>query len=98
MIVGVFLLPCTMASCMNTATYAVHGPLGNKVIPAYHFEGADVGHAFFWEERSWLNEFGMKDLVSYRNYLINAVTWRKLLHSGVWTEEVSPTPGTMRMH
>ena len=47
MIVGGFLLPCTMASCMNTATYAVHGPLGNKVIPAYHFEGADVGHAFF---------------------------------------------------
>ena len=47
MIVGGFLLSCTMASCMNTATYAVHGPLGNKVIPAYHFEGADVGHAFF---------------------------------------------------
>jgi hypothetical protein len=32
----------------------------------HHFEGADVGNAFYWEQRHWLAHLGVADPVKFR--------------------------------
>ena len=54
-------------TALATRPYPVKlGLLGQATLVAHHREGADLGFAFHWEERCWLQDFGIKDQVAYR--------------------------------
>lgn len=56
-----------MATALNTKTYALRsGLLWNSIVPVYHWEGADAGQAFFFEQRYWLDYVRIANQTDYR--------------------------------
>ena len=56
-----------MITPLTCASYASNaGLLGAAPIAVHHFEGADVGNAFYWEQRHWLAHLGVADPVKFR--------------------------------
>ena len=56
-----------MATALNTLVYPLRsGLLHGGVLPVYHWHTADVGSAFYFEQRYWLHHLQVQDQVSYR--------------------------------
>ena len=56
-----------MVSAVNSTAYPFQSALfGVDAIPVHHWIGADVGNAFYWEQRYWVAYLRLTDGSEYR--------------------------------
>ena len=69
-----------MVTALNSVTYPLHAQLlGTECLEIHHWIGADVGHAFFWQQRAFLAAFGYADGVAHRKQQVRRGILEKLV-------------------